>query len=83
MAQDSSKNEQTAPSVPIIIDMGKTSKKKIRQFKKQDGPLLTEVNDAVELIKKKLGDDATGKEMLPIILIYKEKEKKFKLRFPL
>jgi hypothetical protein len=69
-----------------IIDMGKSSRKQIRRLRKKEGKLVPEVNRAVADAVADLGDEARGKKILPIVILYKKKRKSGKgggLPFPL
>lgn len=74
---------------PIIIDLGKVGKKKVRQFKEGRGEIAAEVQQILNETRGNLGADAAGKELVPIVLVYKQKrggrgknKKKFGLPFP-
>lgn len=61
---------------PIVIDLGKVSKKRIQALKDGTGDLLDEVADVMGRVREKLGDDAKGKELVPVVLVYKRKPRK-------
>lgn len=61
---------------PIIIDLGKKRRKAIKDLKRGQGKLMDEVYDAVDQIRARLGADAAKKEILPVVLIYKQKSKR-------
>jgi hypothetical protein len=73
---------------PIIIDLGKIGKKKVRQFKEGRGEIAAEVQQILNETRSNLGADAAGKELVPIVLVYKQKrgggggKKKYGLPFP-
>jgi hypothetical protein len=79
-------NATTTP--PIIIDLGKIGKKKVRQFKEGRGEIAAEVQQILNETRANLGADAAGKELVPIVLVYKQKKrggrggKKLGLPFP-
>ena len=62
-----------APAPPIIIDLGKVKKKKVRQFKEGRGDLALEVQEVLNETRSNLGADAVGKELVPIVLVYQQK----------
>lgn len=71
---------------PIIIDLGKQKAKKLKALKKGEGKLWDEVFDVMEEVKDMLGDEADGKLLVPIIMIYEKKAKRSqveRLLFPL
>lgn len=57
----------------VVVDLGKTSAKKIRQLKKGKGKLIDEVNDALELAG---ANSLTDKQLVPIVFVYRQKKKK-------
>ncbi len=61
---------------PIIIDLGKKRRKAIKDLKRGQGRLMDEVYDAVDQIRARLGADAAKKELVPVVLIYKQKSKR-------
>ncbi|MCC7383291.1 MAG: hypothetical protein IT384_15755 [Deltaproteobacteria bacterium] len=61
---------------PIVVKLGKTSRKRLKKLKEGDGPLMTEVLEAVEQVRAGVGAKGAGKLLLPIVLIYAEKKKK-------
>lgn len=73
---------------PIIIDLGKVGKKKVRQFKEGRGEIAAEVQQILNETRGNLGAEHAGKELVPIVLVYKKKrggrgkKKKFGLPFP-
>lgn len=76
----------TEMTQPIIIDLGKQKSKKLKALKKGDGELWDEIFDVMEEVKEMLGDEADGKMMVPIVMIYEKKSKRSqveRLLFPL
>jgi hypothetical protein len=63
-------------NAPIIMDVGKTSRKKIRQLSRGGGKLSADVQDAVNEVTESLGDQAEGKQFVPVILLYQKKRRK-------
>ncbi len=62
-----------APAPPIIIDLGKVKKKKVRQLKEGRGELTLEVQQVLADTRGNLGPDGANKELVPIILVYQRK----------
>ena len=77
----------TRVHAPIIIDLGKHKKKKIKRLKRGRGKLMREVEYVVEEVQRDLGEEAAGKDFIPIVMIYRRKRRKRKKRgislFPL
>ena len=68
-------NDETL-TTPIVIDLGKTKTKRIKDLKKGKGKLVDEVNDVIEDVRARLGADATGKQLVPVVLIYRKRDKR-------
>jgi hypothetical protein len=63
----------TAKGDPVIIDLGKQKRKKIRQLRKGRGPLFAKVSDTQSGLKAKgVTDENSG----PTIVLVKEKKRK-------
>jgi hypothetical protein len=62
-------------SAPIIVDLGKTKRKKVKQLKKGRGSLLDDVQDALQEVATSLGEQASGKQLVPVVLLYQRKRK--------
>ncbi len=65
----------TTLTAPIIVDMGKAKNKKVKQLKKGRGTLLVDVQDALDEVAMSLGDQVSGKQLVPVVLLYKKKRK--------
>jgi hypothetical protein len=71
---------------PIIVDLGKQKTSHIKDLKAGEGELWDEVLDVVDEVKEMLGEEAAGKLMVPIIMIYEKKQSQprvEKILFPL
>lgn len=69
----------TAPGVqvqPIVVDLGKKKKKQIRNLKRGRGPLLEDVADVVEKVRASLAEQLAGKELVPVVIVYRQKKKR-------
>lgn len=69
----------SAPSPPIIVDLGKVGRKQIKKLKQGRGPLAMEVDEVIEALRRELGEETAGKEIVPVVLLYRRKRKKKKL----
>jgi hypothetical protein len=65
---------------PIVVDLGKTKRGKIKELKRGGGKLADEVRDVVARVRDDLGATAEGKQLIPIVIIYKRKSKKRRRR---
>jgi len=72
---------QAAVATPIVINLGKQRRKRIKQLKQNRGILMDEVMEAVAQINGQLGVEAAGKVLVPVVLIYREKRKTPVFRF--
>jgi hypothetical protein len=62
---------------PVILDMGKNSRKSVRRLKKgKPGRLMNRVEEALEHLRE---NGALAADARPIIIIVREKDKKKKL----
>jgi hypothetical protein len=67
---------------PIVIDLGKQKKKRIKQLKRGRGRLVDRVNEAVAQVRSALGTEAQGKEFIPVAVIVRRGRKCRKGMFP-
>jgi hypothetical protein len=64
-------------SPAIVIDLGKVRSKVVRDFKRgRGGKLALEVEQVGAEARQRLGEDAAKKELVPIVLVYRKKEKR-------
>ena len=75
--------ESTVASVemtqPVIIDLGRQTPRSLRDLKKGEGKLWSEVLDVAEEVKEMLGVEADGKVLIPIVMIYQKKSARLNL----
>ncbi|MES1243968.1 MAG: hypothetical protein ABUT39_20360 [Acidobacteriota bacterium] len=65
--------------IPIVIDLGKTKRKRIKQLKRGRGRLAEETRQALAELRGSLGEAAVaGKELVPVVMIYRKKAKRKK-----
>ncbi len=69
------KSEVTSP---IIVSLGKKSKKQMKRLKRGKGSTMDEVMDVVDQVQDHLGEDAANKIIVPVVVIYRRKERRFK-----
>lgn len=62
--------------VPIVIDLGKKKKKKIKDLKRGRGKLMLEIATVMNEIRASLGEEAQSKQLVPVVMIYKEKRRR-------
>ncbi|HVV81890.1 MAG TPA: hypothetical protein VHE35_02380 [Kofleriaceae bacterium] len=63
---------------PIVVDLGRASRKKIRQLEAGGGPLVDEVADALAQVREQMGDDPRAQHLVPVVLVYSRKRSKDK-----
>ena len=63
-------------NAPIILDLGKASRKNIRQMEEGRGSLIGDLQDAMTEVTASLGDQAEGKQLVPIVLVYRKKTRR-------
>jgi hypothetical protein len=67
---------------PIVIDLGKKKRKRIKDLERGRGSVMTEVLEAMEQVKESFGDAAKNKEFVPIVVVYRKKRKGGRLGIP-
>ena len=73
---DSSKTgDRNLVQAPVIVDLGKETKKAIRKLKRGTGKLMDEVDDAIDQVRAHLSDADKNKAILPVVVIYQRKRK--------
>ena len=65
---------------PIFLNLGKQSRKRIKNLKKGRGKLWNEVQDVIDEVSFMLEDDLDGKTIVPLILVYRKKPKNKRAR---
>lgn len=63
-------------SEPIILNLGKQKRKRIKKLKEGRGKLWVEVQDVIDEVSTMLNDELEGKTIVPLILIYQKKPRR-------
>jgi len=63
-------------NAPVILDLGKTSRKSVRRLSQGRGKLLGDVQDALAEVRSSLGEEAEGKQLVPVVLVYRRKARR-------
>lgn len=71
----------TDAATPIVIDLGTVKRKRIKRLKRGEGPLVEEVEQVVAGVRERLGAEAEGKELVPVVVLYRRKRKRPKSLF--
>jgi hypothetical protein len=63
---------------PIIVSLGKKKKKAIKRLKRGVGPAMDEVMDVVDQVQSNLGSQAAGKVLVPVVVVYRKKQRRYR-----
>jgi hypothetical protein len=66
--------EQRTP--PITIRLGKHSRRDVKKLDRREGKAFEEVQAALDQVRASLGEEASTKELVPVVVVYKKKQKK-------
>jgi hypothetical protein len=69
----------TATDAPVVVDLGKKSRKQIRQLRKGEGKLLDEVQDVVARLKAAGTVDSKAQ---PLVIVVRQKRRRTTTLFP-
>ena len=69
-----------APEVtaPIIVSLGKKKRRAIKRLKRGKGPAMEEVMDVLDQVQANLGPQAEGKILVPVVVLYKQKQRRLR-----
>ena len=65
-------------AAPIVIDLGKKKRREIKRLKRHGGKLMDEVDAALHRVLSTLGDDANDKQIVPVVFVYRKKDRRRK-----
>jgi hypothetical protein len=65
-------------TAPIIVSLGKKKKKAIKRLKRGKGGTMDEVMDVIDQVQANLGEQAAGKILVPVVIVYKQKQRRFR-----
>jgi hypothetical protein len=69
---------------PVVIELGKKRRKPLKELARGRGKLVDDVNQVVERVRAELGDQARGKEFVPVVVVFQKKSRKRqRMAFPL
>jgi hypothetical protein len=63
---------------PIVVDLGKQRRKRIKELKRGSGDLMEEVAVALEQVRSSLSEADRSRPLIPIVFIYRQKRKRSK-----
>ena len=61
---------------PIVVSIGKKSKKQIKRLKRGKGRAMSEVMDVVAQVQANLGAQAADKIVVPVVVVYRTKPRR-------
>ena len=76
--ESTQKYAQAEVTAPVMVSLGKKKRKAVKRLKRGKGRLMKEVMDVLEQVQDKLGDQAEGKILVPVVIIYREKQRRFR-----
>jgi hypothetical protein len=76
-------NATSEVTPPIIVSLGAEKQKRIKRLKRGQGPLMDEVTAAVDQARVGMGEQAAGKVFVPVVLIYRRRERRGPSLWPL
>jgi hypothetical protein len=76
--ETNSHNDEAEVLMPIIVSLGKKSKKQIKRLKRGKGRAMDEVMDVIDQVQANLGEQAAGKVLVPVVIIYRKKQQRFR-----
>lgn len=81
MAEEIKPDEQEIEvTEPIIINMGKQRRKRIKRLLAGRGKLWSEVEGVIEEVSAQLGEDLEGKTIVPLVLVYRRRPNRKRAR---
>jgi len=63
---------------PVILSLGKKKSKAIKQLKRGKGSAMEELMGVIEQVQTNLGEQAEGKLILPVVVIYSKKQRRIR-----
>jgi Family of unknown function (DUF6200) len=61
---------------PIVVDLGKRRRKRIKELKRGGGMLMEEVAEALEQVRAALGEAGRGRVLVPVVFLYRQKRRR-------
>lgn len=62
-------------TIPLVVDLGKTRQRTIDALKRGEGTAMDDVHDALEELRSRMGAEADGKILVPVVFVYRKKQK--------
>ncbi len=61
---------------PVVVSIGKKSKKQIKRLKRGKGRAMAEVLEVVTQVQTNLGERAADKIVVPVVVVYRQKQRR-------
>jgi hypothetical protein len=68
---------------PLVVDLGRARSQKVKALMLGQGELVQDVQDALDQVREGLGEEAEGKKLLPVVLVYERKRARRYLKLTL
>jgi hypothetical protein len=68
--------------IPIVVDLGKKTKKTIKKLKKGSGKMVEELAEAMDAVRARLPEADKGKVIVPVVMFVERKLSKKTSKFP-
>jgi hypothetical protein len=75
-----SEGQEFEVTEPIIINMGKQKRKRIKRLLSGRGKLWNEIEGVIEEVGSQLDDELEGKTLVPLIMVYRRRPKRKRAR---
>ena len=70
-------------TTPIVVDLGKKTKKSIKKLKKGSGKMVVEIQEAMDAVRARLPEADKHKVVVPVVMFVERKlSKKSGAKFP-
>jgi hypothetical protein len=76
-------DEAGSSTRPVIVDLGKKTRKAIKKLKRGTGDTMLEVEAAIREARQYLSDADKNKPTIPIVLIYERRRGRKRVNVPL
>lgn len=70
------RNGAASITAPLVVDLGKTRRKRIKALKRGKGKLAGEVREVVEMVQADLGEEVGGCVLVPVVVLYRRRSKR-------
>jgi hypothetical protein len=67
---------------PIVVDLGKASRRRIKRLKRGKGPLRVEIEEVMARVRAQLEHEVAGKTFVPVIVVYRRKRSQGGIALP-